>query len=219
VPGALSRTIRVFIIDDHRMFTQAVAAALTEEPDMEVVGPSTTWPTRGASWRRSRWTSSCSISASPTAGHPCGRRAARDPPGPRSSWSPRRWTQASSTRPWPPVARASSPRATASTRSPRRSGQPAGGHARLAGHAQPADERRPNGSSLTEPLTPRETAVLLFLADGLGNEEISRRLFISIHTLRNHIQSIISKLGAHSKLEAVSIAIREGLITAPGNDY
>jgi len=39
----------VFIIDDHRMFTQAVAAALTEEPDMEVWGPSTTWPTRGAS--------------------------------------------------------------------------------------------------------------------------------------------------------------------------
>jgi DNA-binding NarL/FixJ family response regulator len=77
----------------------------------------------------------------------------------------------------------------------------------------------PNGSSLTEPLTPRETAVLLFLADGMGNEEISKRLFISIHTLRNHIQSIISKLGAHSKLEAVSIAIREGLITAPGNDY
>ena len=38
MPGAPSRTIRVFIIDDHRMFTQAVAAALTEEPDMEVVG-------------------------------------------------------------------------------------------------------------------------------------------------------------------------------------
>ena len=37
MPGATSRTIRVFIIDDHRMFTQAVAAALTEEPDMEVV--------------------------------------------------------------------------------------------------------------------------------------------------------------------------------------
>src|SRR5487761_1634974 len=37
VPGALSRTIRVFIIDDHHMFTQAVAAALSEEADMEVV--------------------------------------------------------------------------------------------------------------------------------------------------------------------------------------
>jgi len=76
-----------------------------------------------------------------------------------------------------------------------------------------------SGSNLTEPLTPRETAVLLFLADGMSNDEIAKRLFISIHTLRNHIQSIISKLGAHSKLEAVSIAIREGVITAPGNDY
>ncbi len=57
------------------------------------------------------------------------------------------------------------------------------------------------------------SAVLLFLADGLSNQEITERLFISFHTLRNHIQNIISKLGAHSKLEAVSIAIREGLIT------
>ena len=74
-------------------------------------------------------------------------------------------------------------------------------------------------SNLAQPLTSRETAVLLFLADGMGNEEIRTRLHISIHTLRNHIQSIIGKLGAHSKLEAVSIAIREGLITAPGSDY
>ena len=47
----------------------------------------------------------------------------------------------------------------------------------------------------------------------MSNQDITERLFISIHTLRNHIQNIISKLGAHSKLEAVSIAIREGLIT------
>jgi len=81
----------------------------------------------------------------------------------------------------------------------------------MRGHLTGADG---TGSGYSgDALTHRETAVLLFLADGLSNQEISERLFISINTLRNHIQNIISKLGAHSKLEAVSIAIREGLIT------
>jgi putative two-component system response regulator len=64
-------------------------------------------------------------------------------------------------------------------------------------------------------LTSRELEVLSLLAEGLSTEAISERLVISVHTVRNHIQRIIMKLGAHSKLEAVSMALRQGIIEAP----
>ncbi len=63
-----------------------------------------------------------------------------------------------------------------------------------------------------EPLTPRETEVLTLLADGLGNKEIAHRLSISEHTIKFHIRSILGKLGASSRTEAVSLGLRSGLI-------
>ena len=74
--------------------------------------------------------------------------------------------------------------------------------------------RTPGGPSGTD-LTTRELEVLSLLAEGLSTEAISERLVISVHTVRNHIQRIIMKLGAHSKLEAVSMALRQGIIDAP----
>ena len=61
-------------------------------------------------------------------------------------------------------------------------------------------------------LTERESEVLALLADGLTNAAIAERLFVSVHTVRNHIANLSTKLGAHSKLEALSIAVREGLL-------
>ncbi|MEZ5260458.1 MAG: response regulator transcription factor [Acidimicrobiales bacterium] len=61
-------------------------------------------------------------------------------------------------------------------------------------------------------LSRREREVLRMLADGLGTEAISEALFISRNTVRAHVQRVISKLGAHSKLEAVAIARRSGLL-------
>jgi DNA-binding NarL/FixJ family response regulator len=66
-------------------------------------------------------------------------------------------------------------------------------------------------------VTPRELEVLRCLADGLGTSEIADRMVISISTARNHIQSILDKLGAHSRTEAVMAGIRQGLIKPPGN--
>ncbi|OLE58205.1 MAG: hypothetical protein AUI36_13870, partial [Cyanobacteria bacterium 13_1_40CM_2_61_4] len=54
-----------------------------------------------------------------------------------------------------------------------------------------------------EPLTPRETEVLRLLADGLGNKEIAAQLNVSEHTIKFHIRSILGKLGASSRTEAV----------------
>jgi two-component system, NarL family, response regulator YdfI len=63
-----------------------------------------------------------------------------------------------------------------------------------------------------EALTAREREVLEMLAQGLGNKEIATRLKISDHTVKFHVGSILGKLGAATRTEAVSIALRRGLI-------
>lgn len=61
-------------------------------------------------------------------------------------------------------------------------------------------------------LTGREIEILRLMADGQSTQRIADSLFISTITVRNHIQHILQKLKVHSKLEAVSIALRERLI-------
>jgi len=65
---------------------------------------------------------------------------------------------------------------------------------------------------LPEPLTPREREVLRLLASGLGNKEIGVKLEISEHTAKFHVASILGKLGASTRAEAVSLGMRHGLI-------
>jgi putative two-component system response regulator len=61
-------------------------------------------------------------------------------------------------------------------------------------------------------LTRRETTVLALMADGLSNEAIAQRLVVTLNTVRNHVQRILTKLSSHSKLEAVVEAARRGLL-------
>jgi two-component system, NarL family, response regulator YdfI len=79
-------------------------------------------------------------------------------------------------------------------------------------HMRPASDRSTPVDELTEPLTPREREVLRLLASGLGNKEIAAKLKISEHTAKFHVASILGKLGAASRAEAVSIGMRNGLI-------
>jgi DNA-binding NarL/FixJ family response regulator len=65
---------------------------------------------------------------------------------------------------------------------------------------------------LVEHLTARETVVLRMMALGLGNKEIASRLDISEHTAKFHVGSILAKLGAASRTEAVTIGMMRGLI-------
>lgn len=67
-------------------------------------------------------------------------------------------------------------------------------------------------AGMPEALTPRELEVLRLVADGLSNKEIARQLDISVHTVKFHLNTILSKLGARSRTEAVVIAARLGLI-------
>jgi DNA-binding NarL/FixJ family response regulator len=64
-----------------------------------------------------------------------------------------------------------------------------------------------------EPLTVREVQVLELLAEGLPNKSIARRLGISDQTVKFHVSSISSKLGAANRTDAVRRALRRGLIT------
>ena len=66
--------------------------------------------------------------------------------------------------------------------------------------------------SLVEALTPRESEVLQLLAEGLPNKTIARRLDISEHTVKFHVNAIMSKLNAQSRTEAVVRATQMGLI-------
>jgi two-component system, NarL family, nitrate/nitrite response regulator NarL len=68
----------------------------------------------------------------------------------------------------------------------------------------------------TGALTPREVEVLRLMADGRSSRDIADTLVLSVSTIRNHTQNILTKLGAHSRLEAVTIATRQGIIRPPG---
>jgi two-component system nitrate/nitrite response regulator NarL len=73
-----------------------------------------------------------------------------------------------------------------------------------------APEARPESP---DSLSHREQEVLSMLAAGLTTEVMASQLYLSQHTVRNHVRNLTAKLGAHSRLEAVSLASRAGLIT------
>lgn len=76
------------------------------------------------------------------------------------------------------------------------------------------DDRRPSDTRFST-LTARESEVLALMAAGLGPKSIATRLGITVSTCRGYVKGILQKLGAHSQLEAVAVATREGLVRDP----
>ncbi len=72
---------------------------------------------------------------------------------------------------------------------------------------------RNEAESLISPLTPRETEILNYIAQGYLNKQIAGQLGISEQTIKNHVTSILRKLNANARTEAVVVAIKQGLIT------
>ena len=70
--------------------------------------------------------------------------------------------------------------------------------------------REPRGLGFD--LTEREREVLALLVEGLNNPDIADRLVVSRSTVKFHVSSILSKLGAASRTEAVAVAVKEGLL-------
>ena len=67
-------------------------------------------------------------------------------------------------------------------------------------------------------LTPRELEVLRALVGGRSSREICAELYISPNTLRTHVQNLLNKLRVHSKLEAVAVALRQQLVEMPSRE-
>jgi DNA-binding NarL/FixJ family response regulator len=67
---------------------------------------------------------------------------------------------------------------------------------------------------LLRSLSERERQILRLLARGYSNRRIAESCYLSINTVRTHVQNVLIKLGVHSKLEAVALAVGRGLVTA-----
>ena len=77
--------------------------------------------------------------------------------------------------------------------------------------SQDREEERESRSNF-EQLTRREREVLQALSEGLSNKQIAQRLHMSVDTERTHMMNILSKLGVHSRLQALLFAARHGLV-------
>ncbi len=67
----------------------------------------------------------------------------------------------------------------------------------------------------SESLTPRQNEVLEWLAKGKSNLEIANALFISQGTVKAHVKAVLQKLGARDRTQAITIAMKRGLVRAP----
>ena len=85
---------------------------------------------------------------------------------------------------------------------------------RLVQAGEPADASVTDARAPADDLhlSPRETEVLSLLAEGASNKEIARRLGISVHTAKFHVGSVIEKLEAVGRTDAVAHAARRGVI-------
>jgi len=83
-------------------------------------------------------------------------------------------------------------------------------HLRHRRHQEATERQRVNR------LTPRQTEILQLLAEGIPASEIAGKLGMSPLTLRTHVQNILTRLGVHTKLEAMALAIRHGKVQAIG---
>jgi two-component system nitrate/nitrite response regulator NarL len=92
----------------------------------------------------------------------------------------------------------------------------AGSLARVVQGAESETVINPEHDPFSE-LTPRETEILTFLANGQSNKSIARDLGISDGTVKLHVKSILRKLGVHSRVEAAVIAVEQGLRESSGS--
>jgi DNA-binding NarL/FixJ family response regulator len=88
--------------------------------------------------------------------------------------------------------------------------------AELLRFAREEQERERLARFAADALTEREREVLQLLADGLNTRQISERLHISTRTHRNHVAGILQKLGVHSQLQAVLVALQLELVEIRG---
>jgi DNA-binding NarL/FixJ family response regulator len=97
--------------------------------------------------------------------------------------------------------------APGAVQSPRPGGVPGAVH----GPGRP--RRDDHAELLLRSLSERERQILAMLARGWSNRRIAETCFLSLNTVRTHVQNVLVKLGVHSKLEAAALAVRQGLVS------
>lgn len=95
---------------------------------------------------------------------------------------------------------------------------PSGDIRAVLGKLQAAQRARNDADRLIDQLTSREIQILQSIAQGRSTKEVAESLFISQLTVQTHVKNILGKLGVHSKLEAVTFALRHDVIRFPGNE-
>jgi DNA-binding NarL/FixJ family response regulator len=80
-------------------------------------------------------------------------------------------------------------------------------------HSPGRTELDEHAELLLRSLSERERQVLALLARGYSNRRIAETCFLSLNTVRTHVQNVLVKLGVHSKLEAAALAVRQGLVS------
>ena len=95
---------------------------------------------------------------------------------------------------------------------PGREGSRQPGGALDAVHSPSPPERDLHAELLLRSLSGRERQVLGLLARGYSNRRIAEACYLSLNTVRTHVQNVLVKLGVHSKLEAAALAVRQGLV-------
>lgn len=85
--------------------------------------------------------------------------------------------------------------------------------ARLLPQVAQEREAKRDALLLLDDLTEREREILALLAQGMRNDDIATKLYISPQTVQTHVRNILGKLRVHSKLEAVAFAVKHGAIT------
>jgi DNA-binding NarL/FixJ family response regulator len=95
---------------------------------------------------------------------------------------------------------------------PGREGSRHGRGARAGFHSPAPPRRDDHAELLLRSLSVRERQVLAMLANGWSNRRIAEACYLSLNTVRTHVQNVLVKLGVHSKLEAAALAVRQGLV-------
>ena len=95
---------------------------------------------------------------------------------------------------------------------PEREGNRPPGGVPGAVHSPDLPERDLHAELLLRSLSDRERQVLHLLARGYSNRRIAEACYLSLNTVRTHVQNVLVKLGVHSKLEAAALAVRQGLV-------
>jgi DNA-binding NarL/FixJ family response regulator len=90
--------------------------------------------------------------------------------------------------------------------------EPAAAALAVAVPAPEPPERDLHAELLLRSLSDRERQILALLARGYSNRRIAEACYLSLNTVRTHVQNVLVKLGVHSKLEAAALAVRQGLV-------